>query len=209
MCQLFSCSQERRSAQQKTDGIAIACAPVGAFSRWGVGSFFVLLQPSCAAALGCSGLHQPAGLDLVLLRRVQLSTEKIAAEPVRKINGFISRVFFLFEVSLLTSPFLSHAPVFSYYWEIANKSWVTVSDLKRKLTRLFCTGEAQTALCHSRTDHQPNSVLSCIAWMPLLPQTRHSYDRFLSYLKNHWAVQEASSSLQLNLLLIGILKKRF
>lgn len=31
---------------------------------------------------------------------------KIAAEPVRKMNGFISRVFFLFEVSLLNSSFL-------------------------------------------------------------------------------------------------------
>lgn len=146
MCQLFSCSQERRSARQKTDGIATACAPVGAFSRWGVGSFFVLLQPSCAAALGCLGLHQPACL-------IRCCSEKTAAEPVRKnkwiyIQGFLPVWDVLVDFSFL---------VRRDYREMANKNLVTVRDLKGKLTQLLCTGEPQTAQCHT---HWPPAKLS-------------------------------------------------
>lgn len=62
------------------------------------------------ASLCCSSLpvQQPSGArgSTSLRARIQRCSQKTAAEPVRKINGFISRIFFLFEVSLLTSPFL-------------------------------------------------------------------------------------------------------
>lgn len=62
------------------------------------------------ASLCCSSLpvQQPSGArgSTSLRAQIQRCSQKTAAEPVRKINGFISRVFFLFEVSLLTSPFL-------------------------------------------------------------------------------------------------------
>lgn len=86
--------------RRQTDGSAIACAPVGDFSRWGVGSFFVLLQPSSPAALECSGpppVCVPVSYATQTCAHMHLGTVKISAEPVRKIAVFISRVFFIFE----------------------------------------------------------------------------------------------------------------
>lgn len=86
MCQLFSAPKRGDLlSRRQTDGIAIACAPVGDFSRWGVGSFFVLLQPSSLAALDCSGpppVCVPVSYATCTCTHMRLGTVRISAEPV-------------------------------------------------------------------------------------------------------------------------------
>lgn len=88
---------EEICSAEETDSIAVACAPVGDFSRWGDGSFFVLLQPSSPAALESSGpppACAPISHAAQACAHTQLGRATTSAEPVRKqVYLYLSRAF--------------------------------------------------------------------------------------------------------------------
>ena len=176
VCQLFSVPKSDVLCRRQTDGISIACAPVWDFSRWGVGSFFVLLQPSSLAALDRSGpppvcvLRSCAPYTRAHTRH---AAAWISSEPVWKMGPFVSRVFFTLEKYPCCLFFLWHAPVFCHNEEIANKNWITTTDLKEKLTGLFFTEEPQTP-----SPPSPINFSSVSAFLPLTNRENRN-DRFL------------------------------